>query len=72
MNWSGKITECDSCFSELIERFLQCIGGVVPLVPTGADGHAEHVQGEEEDGQHHAEPAGKEWRRECEINTVSR
>ena len=43
------------------------MGGVVLLVPEGADGDAEQVQGEEEDGPHHAEPAGQEWGRECDI-----
>ena len=46
------------------------MSGLALLVPAGADGDAEHVQGEEEDGPHHAEPAGKEWSRE--INTVFR
>ena len=64
---SRKITECDSCFSEPIERFLQCIVCVVLLVTAGAAGDAEHVQGEEEDGPYHAELAGQEWGRECYI-----
>ena len=50
-----------------MQCILQYIVGAVLLVPTGADGHAEHVQGEEEDGPHHAEPAGQEWGRESEI-----
>ena len=71
-NSSGTFTECDSRFSELFERFLKWIGRDGLRVPAWADGDAEHVQGEEEDGPHHAKPAGQEWGRECDINDVFR
>ena len=37
---------------------------VILLVPAGADGDADEVQGEEEDGPDHAKPTCKERSRE--------
>ena len=56
--WRFILTNCYSCFSELVQSIFQYMRGFILLVPAGVDGHAEQVQGEEEDGPHHAEPAG--------------
>ena len=63
-------TNCYSSFSKLIKSIVENMSVFVLLVPTGADGHAHHVQGEEENGQHHAEPTGQKWGRVSNIFTI--
>ena len=59
-----RVTQGDSWFSELGESIIQHPGVVALPVPAGADGDTGQVQGEEQDGPGHAEPAGQERGRE--------
>ena len=54
---------------ELVKSILQQVVVVVFLVQPGADGDADQVQWEEQDGPNHAEPAGQERCRECDLIT---
>ena len=42
-----------------VNSFLEYVGWVFFLLHPRADGDAGQVDGEEQDGPHHAEPAGK-------------
>ena len=60
-------TQGDSFLKEFVNSILEYVGWVLFLLHPGADSNAGQVDGEEQDGPHHAEPAGKKGGRKVEI-----